>query len=39
MKALVRLLEWLVLPAILVVILFWLLEDWLRDRPIGSMEK
>lgn len=38
MKLIARALEWLAVPFILVVVVFWLAEDWIRGRRIGTMD-
>ena len=38
MKLIVRTLEWLFVLFMIVVVLYWLAEDWVRGRKIGSMD-
>lgn len=33
-----KLLELLLLPIVILALAYWLAEDWLRGRPLGSME-
>ena len=38
MRLLARTLQWLFVPIMLAAVLYWLLEDWLRDRPVGTID-
>ena len=33
-----KILELLLIPFLLIAIAFWLLEDWINGRPLGSMD-